>query len=123
VECFCFEEQKLSAGEEVDMPLLFFIDKDMLDDPACRDVEDVVLSYTFFRCVDFFFSKIIFGNLTLRLILIYRARRNARGHLEPDAPEDKVQESLGFGNYEHAPKPDTPKVQEGNSNTVDKAAT
>jgi len=49
VECFCFEEQKLLAGEEVDMPLLFFIDKDMLDDPSCRDVEDVVLSYTFFR--------------------------------------------------------------------------
>ena len=49
VECFCFEEQKLLAGEEVDMPLLFFIDKDMLDDPSCRNVEDVVLSYTFFR--------------------------------------------------------------------------
>ena len=51
VECFCFEEQKLLAGEEVDMPLLFFIDKDILDDPACRNVDDVVLSYTFFRFV------------------------------------------------------------------------
>ena len=49
VECFCFEEQRLLAGEEVDMPLLFFIDKDILDDPSCRDVEDVVLSYTFFK--------------------------------------------------------------------------
>lgn len=49
VECFCFEEQKLLAGEEVDMPLLFFIDRDVLDDPACRSVDDVVLSYTFFR--------------------------------------------------------------------------
>ena len=51
VECFCFEEQKLLAGEEVDMPLLFFIDKDILDDPACRNLDDVVLSYTFFRFV------------------------------------------------------------------------
>jgi cytochrome c oxidase assembly protein subunit 11 len=50
VECFCFEEQKLLSGEEVDMPLLFFIDKDMLDDPTCRDIDDVVLSYTFFKC-------------------------------------------------------------------------
>ncbi|XP_006459091.1 hypothetical protein AGABI2DRAFT_201034 [Agaricus bisporus var. bisporus H97] len=100
VECFCFEEQKLSAGEEVDMPLLFFIDKDMLEDPACRDVEDVVLSYTFFR-----------------------ARRNARGHLEPDAPEDKIQESLGFGSYEHAVKSNTNKVQESSTSTVDKSAT
>jgi hypothetical protein len=41
----------LLAGEEVDMPLLFFIDKDILDDPACRGIDDVVLSYTFFRCV------------------------------------------------------------------------
>jgi len=79
VECFCFEEQKLLAGEEVDMPLLFFIDKDILDDPACRNVDDVVLSYTFFR-----------------------ARRNARGDLEPDAPEDVVQSSLGFGDYKLA---------------------
>lgn len=81
VECFCFEEQKLLAGEEVDMPLLFFIDKDVVDDPACRNLDDVVLSYTFFR-----------------------ARRNAQGHLEPDAPEDVIQASQGFGDYEHAPK-------------------
>lgn len=81
VECFCFEEQKLLAGEEVDMPLLFFIDKDVLDDPACRDLDDVVLSYTFFR-----------------------ARRNSRGDLEPDAPEDVVLASQGFDKYEHAPK-------------------
>ncbi|TDL25788.1 hypothetical protein BD410DRAFT_826381 [Rickenella mellea] len=73
VECFCFEEQKLLAGEEVDMPLLFFIDKDILDDPACRNVDDMVLSYTFFK-----------------------ARRNAQGHLEPDAAEDVVQASQGF---------------------------
>jgi len=79
VECFCFEEQKLLAGEEVDMPLLFFIDKDILDDPSCSRLDDVVLSYTFFR-----------------------ARRNAQGHLEPDASEDIVQQSLGFGDYELA---------------------
>jgi len=81
VECFCFEEQKLLADEEVDMPLLFFIDKDVLEDPACRNVDDIVLSYTFFR-----------------------ARRNSRGHLEPDAPDDVVQASQGFSDYEHAPK-------------------
>lgn len=52
VECFCFEEQKLLAGEEVDMPLLFFIDKDILDDPTCANVDDMVLSYTFFRSVN-----------------------------------------------------------------------
>ena len=49
VECFCFEEQKLLAGEEVDMPLFFFIDKDIVDNPSARNVTDVVLSYTFFK--------------------------------------------------------------------------
>lgn len=44
------------AGEEVDMPLLFFIDKDFLDDPACSNVDDMVLSYTFFR---YAFYKVI----------------------------------------------------------------
>ena len=47
VECFCFEEQKLLAGEEVDMPLLSSSSiKTFLDDPACRGVDDVVLSPT-----------------------------------------------------------------------------
>lgn len=40
------------------MPLLFFIDKDFLDDPACRGVDDVVLSYTFFRCVSALFGDV-----------------------------------------------------------------
>lgn len=48
VECFCFEEQKLLAGEEVDLPVFFFIDADVLDDPSTKGVDDVVLSYTFF---------------------------------------------------------------------------
>jgi cytochrome c oxidase assembly protein subunit 11 len=51
VECFCFDEQKLLAGEEVDMPLFFFIDKDILDDPGARNVTNVVLNYTFFKYV------------------------------------------------------------------------
>ncbi|KAG1750821.1 cytochrome c oxidase assembly protein CtaG/Cox11-domain-containing protein [Suillus lakei] len=92
VECFCFEEQKLLAGEEVDMPLLFFIDKDILDDPACRGIDDVVLSYTFFR-----------------------ARRNAQGHLEPDASDKDVQNSLGFGDYEMAPRAEIRNAQPGKS--------
>lgn len=51
VECFCFEEQKLLAGEEVDLPLFFFIDKDYAEDRSMADLDDIVLSYTFFRSV------------------------------------------------------------------------
>jgi cytochrome c oxidase assembly protein Cox11 len=47
VECFCFDEQKILAGEEVDLPVFFFIDRDFVEDPLMKDVDDIVLSYTF----------------------------------------------------------------------------
>ncbi|CAG8732481.1 7421_t:CDS:2 [Acaulospora morrowiae] len=49
IQCFCFEEQKLEAGEEVDMPVFFFIDPEFADDPLMKDVDTVTLSYTFFK--------------------------------------------------------------------------
>ena len=49
IQCFCFEEQWLRAGEEVDMPVFFFLDPEIMDDPAMWDVDDVVLAYTFFK--------------------------------------------------------------------------
>lgn len=49
IQCFCFEEQMLRAGEEVDMPVFFFIDPDFASDPACANINDIVLHYTFFK--------------------------------------------------------------------------
>ncbi|CUM62917.1 uncharacterized protein PRCAT00000477001 [Priceomyces carsonii] len=49
IQCFCFEEQRLSAGEEVDMPVFFFIDPEFAKDPAMRNIDDVVLHYSFFK--------------------------------------------------------------------------
>lgn len=49
VECFCFEEQRIRAGEEVDLPVFFFIDRDIVDEPQLDNLDDVVLNYTFFR--------------------------------------------------------------------------
>ncbi len=48
IQCFCFEEQRLSAGETVDMPLFFYLDPDLLNDLNMKGVETVTLSYTFF---------------------------------------------------------------------------
>jgi cytochrome c oxidase assembly protein subunit 11 len=48
IQCFCFEEQKLNAGETVDMPVFFFIDPDFCDDPNMKGIDTVTLSYTFF---------------------------------------------------------------------------
>ncbi|CAK7203209.1 Cytochrome c oxidase assembly protein cox11, mitochondrial [Sporothrix eucalyptigena] len=49
IQCFCFEEQRLSAGETVDMPVFFYLDPDMLNDLNMKGVETVTLSYTFFK--------------------------------------------------------------------------
>jgi cytochrome c oxidase assembly protein subunit 11 len=49
IQCFCFTEQTLRPGQEVTMPVLYFVDPKALDDPNMADVEQITLSYTFHR--------------------------------------------------------------------------
>jgi len=52
IQCFCFDEQRLQAGEEVDMPVLFVIDPKFLEDPSLKRVSNIALSYNFFGTDD-----------------------------------------------------------------------
>ena len=48
IECFCFSEQFLEPGAGADLPLTFFVDPAMADDPELAHVDEITLSYTFF---------------------------------------------------------------------------
>ena len=48
VQCFCFTEQVLQPGEEVRMPVIYYVDPGILEDPVARDISEITLSYTFY---------------------------------------------------------------------------
>ena len=49
IDCFCFEEQILQPGERVQMPVTFYVDPDIVDDPDGKAIHSITLSYTFYE--------------------------------------------------------------------------
>ena len=48
IECFCFTEQTLAAGETAEMPVTFFLDPDLDGVAELDTVKEITLSYTFY---------------------------------------------------------------------------
>lgn len=48
VECFCFTEQHLKAGESQDLTVSFFVDPELAADANLGHLDTITLSYTFF---------------------------------------------------------------------------
>ncbi|MGL4635934.1 MAG: cytochrome c oxidase assembly protein [Beijerinckiaceae bacterium] len=48
IQCFCFTDQTLKAGESRDEAVVFFIDPDLEKDQDLKHINTITLSYTFF---------------------------------------------------------------------------
>ena len=48
IQCFCFNEQTLQAGETLDFPVVFYIDPAIAREPNLKHLNSITLSYTYF---------------------------------------------------------------------------
>ena len=53
LECFCFEERIIKAGETKKLPVIFFVDPALEEERGTQDVRTITLSYTFFNTDEF----------------------------------------------------------------------
>jgi len=51
-QCFCFEKQILKSNETVQMPVVFYIDPAIAEDPTMENIDTITLSYTFFKYIE-----------------------------------------------------------------------
>jgi len=48
IQCFCFQEQTLGAGEIMEFPVVFYIEPSIADEPNLKHLKSITLSYTYF---------------------------------------------------------------------------
>ncbi|MDE2442497.1 MAG: cytochrome c oxidase assembly protein [Betaproteobacteria bacterium] len=47
IQCFCFTKQTLQPGQEVRMPVIYYVDPSILQDDEAKAVKQITLSYVF----------------------------------------------------------------------------
>lgn len=64
IECFCFVEQTLKPGEEIEMPVSFYVDPEFAKNRATRGISQITLSYTFYPSGETAEAKATMGTAT-----------------------------------------------------------
>ena len=52
INCFCFTEQTMAAGEKREMPVVFYVDPALANDRDNDGLNSITLSYTFYPVRD-----------------------------------------------------------------------
>jgi cytochrome c oxidase assembly protein subunit 11 len=52
LECFCFQDKVLAPGETAELPVVYFVDPEIVADADTNEINTLTLSYTFFRSTD-----------------------------------------------------------------------
>lgn len=52
LQCFCFDDMIFQPGKTVDLPVIYFIDPDIVKNRDTRDVHTITLSYTYYEQAD-----------------------------------------------------------------------
>jgi cytochrome c oxidase assembly protein subunit 11 len=52
MECFCFTETELQPGEEMEMPVVFYVDPEIVNSRELENIKTITLSYTFHPSVN-----------------------------------------------------------------------
>lgn len=48
IQCFCFNQQVLNGREELDMPLYFYLEPEIDNDPILQKAKDITIIYKFY---------------------------------------------------------------------------
>jgi len=52
LQCFCFEDMIFQPGQTLDLPVIYFVDPDIVKNRDTRDTHTITLSYTYYQQAD-----------------------------------------------------------------------
>ncbi len=99
IQCFCFNQQMLNPGEEVLMPLYFYFEPEIEEDPNIEGIDTIRVSYRFFMCKKQDLAKLVHAQNVKELNDKLRLLKGRRSKL-PDTDPEYLNLSKQILNYQ-----------------------